>query len=86
MSNGGQYNIVLADELDGVLDKEKNRERFASIFDIIMNEIGNEHNFVISHNDYLHTSPAGLILFPGHSMDITDESFIGNKLILADFS
>jgi hypothetical protein len=26
------------------------------------------------------------VLFPGHAMPVTDQAFLSNKLILADFS
>jgi len=83
-SNG--YDIVSLDEIDGALDREKNRERFVTILDRLIVDLGLEQLFFVSHNEYLHAEPAGLILFPGHSMPLEDRSFISNKIILANFA
>lgn len=82
----GGYNVICFDEIDGMLDRERNRERFAEIVDRLSAELGLEQLMMISHNDNFAASPAGIVLFPGHSMPVTDEAFLSNKLILADFS
>lgn len=82
----GGYNIICFDEIDGPLDRERNRERFAEIVDRLSIELGIEQLFMISHNDNFSAAPAGIVLFPGHAMPVTDETFTSNKLILADFS
>ena len=82
----GGYNVICFDEIDGMLDRERNRERFAEIVDRLSAELGLEQLVMISHNDNFAASPAGIVLFPGHSMPVTDEAFLSNKLILADFS
>jgi len=84
MASGG-FNVICLDECDGPLDREKNRERFASIVDRLIDELGVEQLFAISHNDYLHAAPAGLILFPGHAMPVDDPGFMANKVVLARF-
>ena len=82
----GGYNVICFDEIDGMLDRERNRERFAEIVERLSSELGLEQLIMISHNDNFAASPAGIVLFPGHAMPVTDESFLSNKLILADFS
>jgi DNA repair exonuclease SbcCD ATPase subunit len=82
----GGYNVICFDEIDGMLDRERNRERFAEIVERLSSELGLEQLVMISHNDNFAASPAGIVLFPGHAMPVTDESFLSNKLILADFS
>ena len=82
----GGYNVICFDEIDGMLDRERNRERFAEIVERLSFELGLEQLIMISHNDNFAASPAGIVLFPGHAMPVTDESFLSNKLILADFS
>ena len=82
----GGYNIVCLDEIDGPLDRERNRERFAEIIDRLTEELSIEQLMMISHNDNFAAAPAGIILFPGHSMPVDDPNFTSNKLILADFS
>jgi DNA repair exonuclease SbcCD ATPase subunit len=82
----GGYNVICFDEIDGMLDRERNRERFAEIVERLSTELGLEQLIMISHNDNFAASPAGIVLFPGHAMPVTDESFLSNKLILADFS
>ena len=83
---GSGFNIIALDEIDGALDKEKNRERFAEIVDRLSAELGLEQLFMISHNDNFHAAPAGIVLLPGHAMPVTDPSFMGNKVLLADYS
>lgn len=80
------YNIVSLDEVDGTLDKERNRDRFAQILDRFIESMGIEQAFVISHNDAFHASPAALVLLPGHSMPVDEDAFMSNKLVLADMS
>ena len=82
----GGYNIICFDEIDGMLDRERNRERFAEIVERLSSELGLEQLVMISHNDNFAASPAGIVLFPGHAMPVTDQAFLSNKLILADFS
>ena len=82
----GGYNVICFDEIDGMLDRERNRERFAEIVERLSTELGLEQLLMISHNDNFAAAPAGIILFPGHSMPVNDESFLSNKLIIADFS
>ncbi len=77
------YNIVCLDEVDGPLDKEKNRERFADIVQHLADELGLEQILMVSHNDNFHAAPAGLVLLPGHSMPM-EESFLSNKEILLE--
>jgi DNA repair exonuclease SbcCD ATPase subunit len=84
MSTGG-YNVICLDECDGPLDRERNRERFVEIIDRLMQELGVEQLFAISHNDCFHAAPAGLILLPGHAMPIDDPGFMANKIILGQF-
>jgi DNA repair exonuclease SbcCD ATPase subunit len=82
----GGYNVICFDEIDGMLDRERNRERFAEIVERLSSELGLEQLVMISHNDNFAASPAGIVLFPGHAMPVTDQAFLSNKLILADFS
>ena len=84
-SQGG-YNVICFDEIDGMLDRERNRERFAEIVERLSSELGLEQLIMISHNDNFAASPAGIVLFPGHAMPVTDQAFLSNKLVLADFS
>jgi hypothetical protein len=84
-SQGG-YNVICFDEIDGMLDKERNRERFAEIVDRLSAELGLEQLLMISHNDNFSASPAGIVLFPGHAMPVDDPTFLANKVVLADFS
>ena len=86
VQSSGGYNVICFDEIDGMLDRERNRERFAEIVERLSAELGLEQLIMISHNDNFAASPAGIVLFPGHAMPVTDESFLSNKLILADFS
>jgi DNA repair exonuclease SbcCD ATPase subunit len=79
------FNILALDETDSELDREKNRERFVSIVDKLINDLGIEQVFIISHNDHFHVAEAGLILLPGHSMPAEQEDlFMKNKIIVAD--
>lgn len=82
----GGYNVICFDEIDGMLDRERNRERFAEIVERLSAELGLEQLVMISHNDNFAAAPAGIVLFPGHAMPVADESFLSNKLVLADFS
>ena len=70
-------------EIDGQLDKERNRERFAEIVNRIVTDLGLEQLFLILHNENFHAAPAGVILFRGHAQD---EGFLHNKVLLADLS
>lgn len=79
-------NVVFLDEIDGPLDRERNRERFAEIIERLTVELGLEQLFMISHNDNFAAAPAGLVLLPGHAMSVTDPGFMANKIVLADFS
>jgi len=83
---GNQFNILALDETDSELDREKNRERFVTIIDKLIADLGIEQVFIISHNDYFHATSAGVILLPGHSMPVNNKSFNGNKVIVGDFS
>jgi hypothetical protein len=82
----GAYNVVTLDEIDGPLDRERNRERFAEIVDRLVADLGVEQLLVISHNDNFHAAPAGLVLLPGHALNLNDPSFMSNKVVLADLS
>jgi DNA repair exonuclease SbcCD ATPase subunit len=86
IKNQSGYNIISFDEIDGMLDREKNRERFVEIVNQLSTELGIEQLLMISHNDSFQAQAAGLIIFPGHAMDLNDPSFINNKVILADLS
>lgn len=79
------YNVICFDEIDGMLDRERNRERFAEIVERLSVELGLEQLIMISHNDNFAAAPAGLVLFPGHAMPIDDPNFLENKLVLARF-
>ena len=76
------YNVVSLDEIDGPLDREKNRERFVSIVEEFIESMGLEQLFVISHNDAFHDTKAGLVLLPGHALPINDEEFMKDKTII----
>lgn len=81
------FNIVTLDEPDGMLDKERNRERFAEIVDRLSMELGLQQLFMISHNDNFQNAPAALVLMPGHAMPTEpDDAFMSNKLVLVDWS
>lgn len=79
-------NIVYLDEVDGPLDRERNKERFAEIVDRLAVELRLQQIFLISHNEAFFTAPAGLVLFPGHGMPVTEDSFMHDKIVLADLS
>lgn len=81
----GGYNVICFDEIDGLLDRERNRERFAEIVERLSDELGLEQLFLISHNDNFVAAPAGLVLFPGHAMPTDDRAFMANKVVLAKF-
>ena len=81
----GGYNIICFDEIDGMLDRERNRERFAEIVERLSAELGLEQLVMISHNDNFAAAPAGIVLFPGHSMPVDDRTFLENKIVLANF-
>ena len=55
------YNILLLDEIDGVLSV-KNKEKFFAILDYQLNKIHAEQVFVISHNNLYDTYPCDMIL------------------------
>ena len=86
MQTHSRYNIVSFDEIDGMLDRERNRERFVEIIDRLSAELHLEQLTMISHNDSFHVAPAAFVLFPGHGVPIDDPAFLENKIILADFS
>ena len=81
----GGYNVISFDEIDGMLDRERNRERFAEIVERLSAELGLEQLIMISHNDNFAASPAGIVLFPGHAMPVDDRTFLENKVVLARF-
>ena len=82
LSGQNGYNVVSLDEIDGALDREKNRERFVSIVEDFIEAMGLEQLFVISHNDAFHNTPAGLVLLPGHALPINDNEFMKDKSII----
>jgi DNA repair exonuclease SbcCD ATPase subunit len=81
----GGYNVICFDEIDGMLDRERNRERFAEIVERLSAELGLEQLVMISHNDNFAAAPAGIVLFPGHCMPVDDRTFLENKIVLARF-
>ncbi len=81
----GGYNVICFDEIDGMLDRERNRERFAEIVERLSAELGLEQLIMISHNDNFAAAPAGIVLFPGHAMPVDDRTFLENKIVLARF-
>ena len=50
------YNIMLLDELDSVLD-EKNRSGFIAVIEKLIDMIGAEQIFIISHNNMFSMYP-----------------------------
>jgi hypothetical protein len=86
MQTHSRYNIVSFDEIDGMLDRERNRDRFVEIVDRLSAELHLEQLTMISHNDSFHVAPAAFVLFPGHGVPIDDPAFLENKIILADFT
>ena len=76
------YNVVSLDEIDGPLDRERNRERFVSIVEEFIETMGLEQIFVISHNDAFHATQAGMILLPGHALPISDNEMMKDKRIV----
>lgn len=63
-----KYNIMLLDEIDGVLDTS-NREKFIAILENQIDRIHSEQNFLITHN----------AMFSSYPVDIIDLSFHPDK-------
>ena len=84
-SMANQYNVVQLDEIDAQLDSSY-RMTFLQMLDKQLDALSSKQCFVITHNDCFFSSDAGLIILPGHTADITDEEFMSNKDIVADFS
>jgi DNA repair exonuclease SbcCD ATPase subunit len=79
-----QYNIVYLDEIDAELDSS-NRMKFLDMLDRQLDILGSMQCFVITHNNCFFNSSAGLVLLPNHSIDITDDEFMQNKDVIAEF-
>lgn len=60
----GHYNIMLWDEIDGVLDSA-NREKFIQVLENQIDRVCSEQNFLITHNN----------MFSSYPVDILDLSF-----------
>jgi DNA repair exonuclease SbcCD ATPase subunit len=81
----GRFNILCLDEIDSTLD-ESNRRLFLEILERQIVELGLEQLFCISHNDSFDAARIGLILLPGHTIDIGDQSLMAGKAVIANFS
>ena len=66
---GPTYNILTVDELDAVLDREKNKFNFKVILDSATRLLNTEQIFHVTHNDAIINADVCLVLFPGHSFD-----------------
>ena len=63
-----KYNIVLLDEVDGNLDDEK-RKRFIAVLERLMDLIGSEQVFLITHNNLFSMYPVDVISLDGNEND-----------------
>ena len=72
------YNIMLLDELDSVLD-EKNRSGFIAVIEKLIEMIGAEQIFIISHNNMFSMYPVDNISVID---DITEPTYLTNMVPL----
>lgn len=72
------YNIMLLDELDSVLD-EKNRSGFIAVIEKLIEMIGAEQIFIISHNNMFSMYPVDNISVID---DITEPTYLTNMIPL----
>ena len=77
-----KYDVLYLDEADGPLD-HKNKKIFMEILDKQIQELKLQQIFVISHSDEFYSSEVSLILFPEHTVDLNDETFMVNKTLIA---
>ncbi|WP_368880402.1 hypothetical protein [Proteus mirabilis] len=77
----GTYNIIYLDELDSELDKNA-RENFLELLDRQLDAISCEQAFIITHNNFFDSEPAGLVLLKGSDVDLEDEMFMHNKHLI----
>lgn len=71
-----KYNIMLLDEVDGVLDI-KNREKFIRILEAQIERIQSEQVFIITHNDMFSSYPVDIL-------DLEGEPERGNQYPIAN--
>lgn len=79
-----RYNILCLDEIDSELDAD-NRRAFLSIIDSLMDELGIEQTFIITHNREFDTAPVDLVIMPGADIDIEDKEFMKGKHIIGQY-
>jgi DNA repair exonuclease SbcCD ATPase subunit len=79
-----KYNLVYLDEVDAELDTN-NRYKFLEILEKQLDALACEQCFVITHNDAFLNAEVGLIMLKGATFDISDESAMFNKDVIADF-
>lgn len=79
--SGFDYNILYLDEVDSELD-EDNRQYFLDMVDKLISKLGCEQCFIITHNQFFHSSEAGIIAMNGSRLDRNDEAFWQNKTLI----
>ena len=80
-NSSSTYNILKLDEIDGGLDTES-RTNFITVLNEIMNILGCEQCFLISHNEEIQYSSTDMILLRTNS----DNSDYGNANIIFDIN
>jgi DNA repair exonuclease SbcCD ATPase subunit len=83
-NNENKYSIICLDEIDAELDHEK-RQQFISILERQMDKLNSQQCFMITHNDAFHAAELGLIVLKGANVDLSDDGFMANKDVIADF-
>lgn len=79
-----KYNLVYLDEVDAELDTN-NRYKFLEILEKQLDALACEQCFAITHNDAFLNAEVGLVMLKGATFDISDESAMFNKDVIADF-
>ena len=75
------YNIILLDEIDGNLD-DKNRKKFISVLERLIDMIDAEQIFLISHNNLFSMYPVDVISLTGEiNQDIKLANYIPMKVV-----
>lgn len=78
-----RYNIPSLDEVDSELDGA-NRSMFIRVLQDQVRELNLEQVFVISHNNAFYEAPIGLICCADHGLDLHDQNFMSNKVLVKD--
>ena len=78
-----KYNIPSLDEVDSELDGA-NRAMFIRVLLDQVRELNLEQVFVISHNNAFYEAPIGLICCADHGLNLSDPTFMSNKVLIKD--